>query len=135
MPKLIPVPDELSKPFWEAANERRLVVQHCTSCDALQFPPRPACQECGSDSLDWQETSGRGQVLANVIVMDSHLQQRAADQPFNLAVVALEEEPRINFYANLPGTPVGEVPVGATAEVIFDEVDPQQFVPDWRLVG
>lgn len=135
MPKLIPVPDELSKPFWDAANERRLVVQHCTSCDALQFPPKPACQECGSDSLDWQETSGRGQVLANVIVMDSHLQQRVADQPFNLAVVALDEEPRINFYANLPGTPVGEVPVGAAAEVIFDEVDPQQFVPDWRLVG
>ena len=29
MPKVIPVPDELSKPFWDAVNEKRLVVQNC----------------------------------------------------------------------------------------------------------
>jgi uncharacterized protein len=29
MPKLIPVPDAVSKPFWDAVNQRRLVLQHC----------------------------------------------------------------------------------------------------------
>ena len=29
MPKLIPVADALSKPFWDAVNQRRLVLQHC----------------------------------------------------------------------------------------------------------
>ena len=29
MPKLIPVPDALSKPFWDAV-KRRLVLQHCS---------------------------------------------------------------------------------------------------------
>ena len=34
MPKLIPVSDALSKPFWDAVNQRRLVLQHCAACDA-----------------------------------------------------------------------------------------------------
>ena len=27
------VPDELSKPFWDAANEGRLEMQNCSACD------------------------------------------------------------------------------------------------------
>ena len=34
------IPDELTGPFWEAANEGRLVIQNCVSCDRLQNPPR-----------------------------------------------------------------------------------------------
>ena len=30
------VPDELSKPFWDAANEGRLVIQNRKDCDRLQ---------------------------------------------------------------------------------------------------
>ena len=48
MPKLIPVPDAASKPFWDAANEKRLVLQHCTTCNRLQYPPQQACQVCSS---------------------------------------------------------------------------------------
>ena len=42
MPKLIPVPDTLSQPFWDAVNQRRLVLQHCAQCDRLQYPPSSA---------------------------------------------------------------------------------------------
>jgi uncharacterized OB-fold protein len=48
MPKLIPVPDALSKPFWDAVNQRRLVLQFCTACARLQYPPQSTCQVCGS---------------------------------------------------------------------------------------
>jgi len=65
MPKLIPVPDVLSKPFWDAVNERRLVLQHCSACDRLQYPPLKACQVCGSDAgLAWKEVEGRGHIAA-----------------------------------------------------------------------
>ena len=37
VPKVIPVPDELSKPFWDGVNERRLIVQNCTDCNTLQI--------------------------------------------------------------------------------------------------
>src|SRR5215208_1507811 len=50
MPKVIPVPDELSKPFWDAVNARRLVLQHCGACEKLQYPPQKTCQVCASDA-------------------------------------------------------------------------------------
>ena len=134
MPKLIPVPDELSKPFWDAVNEYRLIVQHCTGCNTLQYPPRPACQDCGSGELEWRETSGRGHILANMVVADGRLGRTRPDQPFNLAVISLDDDPTINFFSNLPGVPVYQVPIGAAVEVTFEEVEPGQLIHEWRLV-
>ena len=61
MPKQSPVPDEVDQGFWDACNEERLVIQHCTACDRLQQPPEAACYQCGSkDHLVWKAMSGRG---------------------------------------------------------------------------
>ena len=46
------------------------------------------------------------------------------DQPYNLALITLDEDPRIHFYSHLPGTSPYEVPVGAAVEVTFEEVAP-----------
>ena len=135
MSKLIPVADEMSKPFWDAINERRLTVQNCTACNTLQYPPRPGCQDCGSESLEWKEVEGKGHVLSFFVVYDGRYQVRIPDQPYNVAIVALDADPRVNFYANLPGTPVKQVPIGAPAELIFEEVAPGQLIHDWKLVG
>ena len=42
-----PVPNELTKPFWDACNERRLVLQNCAYCERLQYPPALRCDKCG----------------------------------------------------------------------------------------
>ncbi len=134
MPKLIPVPDALSKPFWDAVNEKRLVLQNCVACDTLQYPPRDKCATCGSaESLGWKEVSGRGHISSYIVIEDGRLDRRMPDQPYNLAVVTLDEDPGINFYSNLPGTPVDEVPVGAAVEVVFEEVGPDQLILEWRV--
>jgi uncharacterized OB-fold protein len=134
VPKLIPVPDELSKPFWDACNERRLVVQHCKACNTLQFPPRPACRDCGSNELDWQDTDGKGHIMGYLCVEDGRIKRMQPDQPYNIAVITLDQEPRINFYSNLPGLPPKQVPVGAAVEVYFEEVGPGQLIHEFRLV-
>lgn len=135
MPKLIPVPDELSKPFWDAVNEKRLVLQYCAACHKLQYPPRKTCGTCGStDKLEWNEVKGRGHISTYVVIEDGRLARRIPDQPYNLALITLDEDPGINFYSNLPGVPVDRVPVGAAVEVIFEEVAPGQLIHEWRLV-
>ena len=135
MPRQIPIPDELSKPFWDAINERRLVVQSCTDCNTLQYPPRPKCQDCGSEHLDWKETSGRGRISGYIVIHDSRMKVWWPEQPYNVAIIQLEEDPAINFFSNLPGTPADEVPVGVPVEVMFEEVAPGQLVHDWRVVS
>ena len=60
LPRPIPVPDEVSKPFWDACNEQRLIIQNCKSCDRMQYPPEKLCSSCGSsEDLDWVEVSGK----------------------------------------------------------------------------
>jgi len=56
------------------------------------------------------------------------------EQPYNVAIIQLEEDPAINFFSNLPGTSVDDVPVGVPVEVMFEEVAPGQLVHDWRVV-
>ena len=136
MPRPIPVPDALSKPFWDACNERKLMVQYCTYCDRKQFPPEPTCRECGWNfHLTWIETSGRGTIVGYSVTYDSRIRAWHEYQPFNNAIVALEEDGAVNFHSILPGVPPNEVPVGSKVEVDFIEVSPEQLLPEWKVVS
>ncbi len=65
---------------------------------------------------------------------DSRIKRLQADQPFNIAVIQLEEDPAIKFYSHLPGTPVDQVPVGGKIQVHFEEVAPGQLIHEWKVV-
>ena len=130
------VADDLTRPFWEAANEGWLVIQNCTDCDRLQHPPARNCHRCGSDAaLAWKEMSGRGRIYNYGVVHDCPIRLLQQDQPFNVAVITLAEDPGIQMYSHLPGTPVDEVPVGAEVEVVFEATANGQKVPEWRVAG
>lgn len=129
-------PDEFSQPFWDAANEERLVIQNCTACNRLQHPPAPACGKCGSgDHLQWKPMSGRGTIYNYGVVHDCPVRQLQAEQPFNLAVIMLDDDPGIQMFSHLPGTPVDDVPVGGAVEVVFEVTANGQKVPEWRVTG
>ena len=137
MPKPVPVPDALSKPFWDAVQERRLVLQTCTACNRKQYPPEPRCAACGSaEHLEWREVKGRGRIYGYCVMYDSRLIPLHEDQPFNIAVIKLEEDPEIMFFSHLPGTPPDEVPVGAAVEVYFEELklEPGRLIHEWKVV-
>ena len=137
MPKPVPVPDALSKPFWDAVQERRLVLQTCTACNRKQYPPEPRCAQCGSaEHLEWREVKGRGRIYGYCVMYDSRLIPLHEDQPFNIAVVKLEEDPEIMFFSHLPGTPPDQVPVGAPVEVVFEELklEPGRLIHEWKVV-
>ena len=136
MPKIIPVADDLSKTFWDGVNEKKLILQHCTACDRLQYPPKPACQFCGSgEKLEWKDVEGKGHISTFIVIEDGRLNRRMPDQPYNLAFITLDEDTSVNFYSNLPGVPPYEVPVGSPVEVMFEEVAPDQLIHEWKVVG
>ncbi len=130
------VPDQLTQGFWDAANEGRLAVQNCTTCNRLQFPAQAACDECGSgDSLEWKQVSGRGKIYNYGVVHDCPIALLKEDLPFNLAVIMLDDDSEILMYSHLPGIPVDQVPVGAAVEVIFEATANGQMVPEWKVAG
>ena len=134
--KQSPVPTEFDKPFYDACNEERLVVQPCAACNRFQFPPRTMCPRCGGSNLQWRQVSGRGRIQSRVVVYDSPVSALIPDQPFNVATIALEEEPDVIMLSHLPGVPVDQVPIGATVEVMFETTPATgQKVPEWRVVA
>ena len=135
MPRPIPVANELTKPFWDACNEKRLVLQNCTSCNLLQYPPEPQCNKCRSkDHLEWKEVQGKGHVDVFLVIRDSRIKGFREMQPINFAIITLDEEPGLNFLSNLPGTPAGTIPIGAPVELIFEEVAPGRLLHEWKVV-
>ena len=130
------VPDELTKPHFDAANEGRLEIQNCSACNRLQNPPMPTCSQCKSaNNLEWKVMSGKGKIYNYGVVYDCPVRLVQEDQPFNLVVITLDDDPGIQMYSHLPGTPVDDVPVGAAVEVIFEETANGQKVPEWRVVA
>ena len=112
-----------------------MVLQNCTACERLQYPPTQRCNKCGSaDNLEWKEVQGKGHIDVYFVVRDSRIRGFRPAQPINFAVITLDEDPGINFLSNLPGTPPGEVPVGAPVELIFEQTSTGQMVHEWRVL-
>lgn len=131
-----PVPDPLTQPFWDACNEGRLLLQNCSACSRLHYPPAQKCQKCGSNEhLAWTEVPGKGHIDVYFVIRDSRIRGFRSAQPINFAVVTLDADPGINFLSNLPGTPPGEVPVGAPVTLMFERTSTGQMIPEWRVVS
>jgi uncharacterized OB-fold protein len=85
------------------------------------------------DGVSMDKTLGAYSILACRKAMDEA--GVTPDQPYNLAMVTLDADPRVNFYSNLPGIPPYQAPVGAAVEVTFEEVAPGQLFHEWRVAG
>ncbi|MEU6143207.1 Zn-ribbon domain-containing OB-fold protein [Streptomyces sp. NPDC047081] len=98
---LDPVKDDDGAPFWRYAAEGELRVQACADCGELRFPPRPCCPHCQSFATEWRPVSGRGRIWSYVVPHPPLLPDYAAQAPYNVIVVELEDAPRIRLVGNL----------------------------------
>ena len=110
MARTLPVLRDWNRFYWTSGEDGRLRFQHCGACDALQHPPAPVCRACGGDELDTQAVSGRGTVQSHT----TNVQQWSADYPppFVVAVVAIDEDPRVRLTTNIVGCEPETVQVG-----------------------
>jgi uncharacterized OB-fold protein len=54
----------LTKPFWDGAQQGRLVIQFDTKSGLPQFYPRPVSLASGSEDMAWREVSPDGRIAA-----------------------------------------------------------------------
>ena len=132
-PKPIPVPDDLSRPFWDAAREHRLVLQRCASCGYYNHPPRLACDACLSQQFTFEPVSGRGTIYTFTVMHQRDVAGFENEAPFINLVVELEEQPRLLMVSNLPIAERDRVRIGTPVEVIFEDRG-GVIVPQFRLV-
>ncbi len=132
--KPVPVPDELTAPFWEAANRGVLAIQHCTACERYVHPPEAVCPDCEASDLTFREVSGRARVYTHTVVRDNVTQGFAEDEPYVIGIIELVEQERLVLVANVVGVAPEDVRIGMPLRVTFerltDEIALPQFMPD-----
>ena len=119
--RLIPPVSELTQPYWDAARRGELVVQRCASCDRWSFPPRANCPGCGSADLSWRPVSGKGTVYSYTVAHRPPHPVFFDQCPLTVAIVALEEGPRL--ISNITGCDPNQMEVGMAVEVAFEQID------------
>ena len=95
-----------------------LLVTRCPDCGHLQLPPRPVCGKCSSARPgEWVPVSGRGRVWSFVVFHKRYLAD-GPETPYAVAVVKLDEGPRLitNVIADDPG----DLRVDQAVEAVFE---------------
>jgi len=140
---LTPLQDDDGAPFWEYTAKGELRMQACASCGRLRFPPRPMCPWCRSTSSEWQLMSGRGTIWSYVVPHPPLLPAYQALAPYNVIVVALDEDPTLRVIGNLvtgPDEAINEIDpatirIGSAVQVVFPPPvgDERVVMPRWML--
>lgn len=94
-PKPVPLTDELSRQYWDAARSGTLLIQRCSACDTHQFYPRRHCATCFAPNPEWVAASGRGALHTFSVIYRSTNPEFADDCPYVFAIVELEEGVRM----------------------------------------
>ena len=116
MPKPTPQISELSRPYWDAAAQGRLVLQCCSACGKIRHYPRLLCDACYSDTVVWKNSSMRGKVHSWTVAQHAFLPAFAADLPYTLVTVDLDEGVRALGHWCCNVTPV----IGQAVQCSFD---------------
>ncbi len=124
----LPLPNEFTQPFWDAAKRHVLVAQKCKFCAARVWYPREFCPECTSSELEWTELSGRGEVYA-FTVMRQPASSDAAAEPYILAIVQTAEGTRM--YTNVV-CPFDDIYIGMPVRTHFDDVNDEVTLVKWE---
>jgi hypothetical protein len=132
--KPMPVVDELSAPFWNGARERRLVIQRCADCNYYNHPPRPFCDACLSQHLEFQTVSGRGTIYSFTVMHQRDVAGFEHEAPFINIVVELADQPMLLMVANLAIGERERVRAGAAVEVYFEERGADLVIPQFRII-
>jgi hypothetical protein len=133
----VPVPDEVSAPFWEAAARHVLALARCASCGAFTHPPDAECRACGSaePGFEFVEVDGAGTVRSWTVVRQSFLPGFDDDVPFVLVDVELADAPGIRLIGRLLDGPAASLRAGMAATLAFEDLGPGVSVPAFELAS
>ena len=129
----LPQPSDEAKPFFDALGRDELVLQRCTGCGALSYPPRAMCGACQSTDFDWQTSSGRGTVYSYVVTHQAVHPALVGHTPLATVEVELDEGPRL--VSNLVDVPPESVQIGMKVEVVFQDAGDGVVLPLFRRGG
>ncbi len=133
----LPVPDEVSAPYWEAARRHVLVVARCSRCGLFDLPPGETCSHCGTSdpAFRFDPVSGLGRVRSWTVIRRASLTGFSDRVPYLLVDVELVEQSGLRMIGRLLDGPESVLQQGDSVRVAFEDVTPECSVPAFVLAG
>jgi uncharacterized OB-fold protein len=136
---LLPPFDAVAAPFFEGCREGVLRIPQCSATGRLIFPPRPMSPWAPHAKPGWTTVSGRGRVWSFVVPHPPLLPWYSERAPYNVVLVALEEDACVRLAGNLvagPGAALDSVDpatirIGEPVRAIFERLAGDVYVPRW----
>ena len=135
--KPVPIPDDASRPFFDAAGQGVLLLRRCQACGTFMSPTggigtplRPRCLTCFSAELAWTAASGQATLYSFALMHQVYDPAFADEVPYNIAVVELDEGVRMT--TNVVGCANEELWIGMPLEVTFEQVSDEVAIPKFR---
>ena len=111
----IPRPTRISRPFWDACAQGRLLYQRDAVTGAPIFPPQEFSVSSVTIPPVWAESKGEGSVYSYSVV--SRPQTPAFEVPYVVAIVELDEG--YTMMSNIIDCKPDEVSIGMRVHVAF----------------
>ena len=137
-PYLVPQIEDIAEPFWNGCRAGELRLQRCVDTQRLMFPPRPRSPWGKRQVPEWVTVSGRGTIWSFVVPHPPLLEPFSSAAPFNVIVVALDEDPTIRIIGNLVsddgsinGIDPATIVIGEPVRVVFEPITDEVSIPRW----
>lgn len=127
MDTVYPSQDAVSAPWFEAAAAGKLLLQRDPQTGKAQFYPRAHVLGAPDGEPEWFEASGLGTLYTFTVVKRSVHREFAGHAPFTLAIVQLEEGPRMTSW--VVDVPEDELRCDMPLKVVFREIHPGLTMP------
>ena len=114
----LPLPEitALNEPYWKGLEGGRMMFQRCANGHAW-LPARDECPHCLSAKHAWEQASGRGKLLSWVVYRTAYHPAFKDRLPYVVAVVELDEGPRLMTNIVPAGAPLAlDMPVALKVE-------------------
>lgn len=122
-----------TRPYWEALQEKRLVIQQCVQCGKFRHYPQPMCPACHSMEAGWHEIGGKGVVHSWTITHQTVIPGFAEQVPYVVATVDLPEGVRVA--APLRGVAHERLRIGLPVSLIFEKDGEGRWMPAFTASG
>lgn len=130
--KPLPAITDLTRPFWTAAKNGKLVLQKCQRCATFNFHPKPWCIECGSRELTWTTAKPSGTVyshtVSHTVAMNSPAW--AGEMPLIMCLIDLDDGARM--YGQVTDCRPDDIRIGMRVDVHFEDISEEAGIPKFR---
>ncbi len=128
--KPLPLRTEENAPYLDGLKQRRLLLQRCDGCGKLRYPAAMFCPSCLAEGAQWVEVSGRGTVYSFIILHQPYHPGFRDELPYNVAVVELEEGPRV--VTNIVGCANEDIKIGMGVTAEYFDATPEATILKFR---